>query len=60
VATECCVIATALAAVDAGRAVAVVTDACAGATVEDHTRALELLALMSPMVELVTSVDITG
>lgn len=49
VATECCVLATVLAAADAGRAVTVVGDACAGGTAEAHAQALELMGLMTPL-----------
>lgn len=50
VATECCVVATVLAAADAGRRVTVVRDACAGGTVEAHDQALAVMSLMSPLV----------
>ncbi len=56
VATECCVLATALASVDAGHAVTVVSDACAGATEALHDKALTLLAQLDPLVT-VTSAD---
>jgi nicotinamidase-related amidase len=58
VATECCVLATALAAADAGRPVTVVADACAGGTREAHEQALALLALNAPLVTLVASGDL--
>ena len=48
VATDCCVIATALAAVDDGIFVRVVADACRGATGEAHRRAVELMAGFGP------------
>lgn len=60
VATECCVLATALGAADAGREVLVVTDACAGASESDHQRALDVLALMSPLVGLATTAELVG
>ena len=41
VATDCCVLSTALAAADAGCLVEVVADACAGSSDEAHERALE-------------------
>ena len=44
VATECCVISTALPAVDAGMRVRVVRDACAGATSAGHEAALTVMA----------------
>jgi len=52
VATDCCVLGTVLGAVDAGRHVTVVTDACAGVTDEAHRQALDLMGLLSPMVTL--------
>jgi nicotinamidase-related amidase len=54
VSTDCCVISTALAAADAGVHVRVVTDACAGASPEDHERALAAMALYAPLIELTT------
>ncbi len=56
VSTDCCVISTALAAADAGVHVRVAADACAGATAADHQRALDAMALYTPLIEL-TSVD---
>jgi nicotinamidase-related amidase len=55
VATDCCVLATALAAVDAGAQVRLVADACAGADDAAHERAVALLAAFAPQLE-VTSV----
>jgi nicotinamidase-related amidase len=54
VATDCCVIATALAAADAGVRVRLATDACAGGTAKDHRRALEAMELFAPLIELTT------
>lgn len=54
VTTDCCVLTTALAAVDAGVYVQVVADACAGADEESHQKTLDLLRLYSPMLEVVT------
>jgi len=54
VSTDCCVIATALAAADAGIRVRVAADACAGASPEDHERALAAMALFAPLVEITT------
>ena len=51
-ATDCCVLATALGAVDAGAAVRVVADACAGSTPEAHDHALALLEAFAPQVEI--------
>jgi nicotinamidase-related amidase len=54
VSTDCCVISTALAAADAGVHVRLATDACAGATAADHRRALDAMALYTPLIELTT------
>jgi nicotinamidase-related amidase len=56
VATDCCVIATALAAADAGRFVRVVADACRGVDAAAHDRAIALMAGFTPHIEI-TSVD---
>ena len=53
VATECCVLGTVLAAVDDGRSVRVVSDACAGGTEAAHEQALTLLGGFAPLVTLV-------
>ncbi|GAB2498767.1 isochorismatase family protein [Promicromonospora xylanilytica] len=58
VATDCCVISTALAAADAGRRVLVVADACAGSTPEDHERALAVMRLYAPLVEVTTVAEV--
>ena len=52
VTTDCCVISTALPACDAGVHVTVVADACAGVTEADHQRALDTMALYSPMIDV--------
>ncbi len=54
VTTDCCVLTTALAAVDAGVAVQVVADACAGVDEASHQKALDIMRLYSPMLEVVT------
>ena len=54
VATECCVLATALAAADAGMFVRVVVDACAGGTTRAHEAALEIMGLYAPQITLTT------
>jgi nicotinamidase-related amidase len=58
--TDCCVLSTALAAADAGVAVRVVADACAGVTDESHRQALDILRLYGPLVEVVSVADIAG
>ena len=55
VATDCCILATALGAADAGRYVTVVEDACAGQSDAAHDQALSLLQLLSPMINVVKS-----
>jgi nicotinamidase-related amidase len=52
VTTDCCVLSTALSAADAGVHVIVAADACAGVTEEDHQRALDTMALYSPLVDI--------
>jgi nicotinamidase-related amidase len=53
VATDCCVVSTALAAADAGATVKVVARACAGSTPENHARALDVMRLFSPQITVV-------
>lgn len=53
VSTDCCVLSTALAAADAGVAVTVVADACAGVSEADHHRALDAMAMYAPLIEIV-------
>ena len=60
VATDCCVISTVLPAADAGRKVRVVTDACAGSGDDDHDRALRVMSLYAPLVELATTDEVLG
>lgn len=55
VATDCCILATALGAADAGRYVTVVEDGCAGQSDAAHVQALNLLELLSPMINVVKS-----
>jgi len=55
VATDCCVLATALGAVDAGRSVVLVTDACAAIDDDAQQQTLRLLSLLAPMVTLTTT-----
>lgn len=56
VSTDCCVLSTALPAADAGCHVRVAADACAGASPEDHERALDAMRLYAPLID-VTTVD---
>jgi nicotinamidase-related amidase len=60
VSTDCCVLSTALAAADAGIFVTVVADACAGASEEDHQRALAAMALYAPLIRLTTVDEVLG
>lgn len=60
VSTDCCVLSTALAAADAGVRVRVVTDACAGTNDDTHRTALDVLALYTPHVRLVTTDELLG
>ena len=55
VSTDCCVLSTAVAAADAGVPVRVVADACAGVDEASHRKALDVLALYAPLVQVVTS-----
>lgn len=54
VSTECCVLMTALAAVDDGAHVRVVADACASKTTDAHDRALALMAGRAPQLRITT------
>ncbi|NEA36244.1 cysteine hydrolase [Streptomyces sp. SID13031] len=58
VTTDCCVLTTALAAVDAGVQVQVVADACAGVDEASHQKALDLMRLYAPMLEVVTAEEV--
>lgn len=53
VATDCCVISTALPAADAGASVRVVAQACAGSTVAMHQQALGAMSMFAPQVTIV-------
>ena len=53
VATDCCVISTALPAADAGASVRVVADACAGSSVAMHRQALGAMSMFAPQVTIV-------
>jgi nicotinamidase-related amidase len=54
VSTDCCLLATALAAVDDGMYVHVVSDAAKGATAEAHERVLALVASFAPQARVTT------
>ena len=56
VSTDCCVLATALGAADAGIHVTIAADACAGTDARSHHCALDVMALYAPQIEI-TSVD---
>jgi nicotinamidase-related amidase len=58
VATDCCVISTVLPAADAGVPVRVVSDACAGSCDEDHDRAIRIMGLYAPLVEIATTDEV--
>jgi nicotinamidase-related amidase len=53
VATDCCVVATALAAADAGAHVRVVAAGCAGSDEANHGKALDLMRLFGPQITVV-------
>ena len=52
VSTDCCVIATALPAADAGATLVVDAAGCAGSTPENHQRALDAMALFGPQITI--------
>lgn len=52
VATDCCVLSTALAAADAGATVHVASALCAGSTQDNHDRALAAMALYGPQITI--------
>ncbi len=54
VATDCCVISTALAAADAGATVEVAADACAGSDESNHAAACQVMDLYSPQIRVAT------
>ena len=53
VATDCCVIATAIPAADAGARVRVIAEACAGSSVEKHEQALGAMEMFAPQIVVV-------
>jgi len=60
VATDCCLLSTAVAAADEGVFVQVVADACAGATEDSHRNALDILRMYAPLIEVVSLADMLG
>lgn len=60
VATDCCVLSTVLGAVDAGKRVTVVSDACGGTSPTVHQQALELMELLNPMVQILEAGQVDG
>jgi len=54
VATDCCVVATAIAAADEGMYVRVVADACRGIDGSAHARAIDLMAGFTPHIGITT------
>ncbi|MET8994675.1 isochorismatase family protein [Amycolatopsis sp. NPDC004169] len=58
VSTDCCVLSTALAAADAGVAVTVVSDACAGVDDESHAKALDIMRLYAPLIQVATTEEV--
>ena len=53
VSTDCCVLSTAVAAADDGVEVLVVGEACAGIDDDSHAKALDIMRLYSPLVEVI-------
>ncbi|WP_029434149.1 cysteine hydrolase family protein [Blastococcus sp. URHD0036] len=60
VATDCCVLSTVLPAADAGIAVRVVSDACAGASDRAHEDTLRLVGGYAPLVQVATTAAVLG
>ena len=60
VATDCCVVSTALGAADAGATITVVTDACAGSSAQNQRAALDVMALYPPQITLATTDEVLG
>ena len=58
VSTDCCVLSTALAAVDSGIKVYIVTDACASSSDANQNNALNVLKGYAPNIELITTNEI--
>lgn len=58
VATDCCVIATAIPAADAGATVTVVSDACAGSSDDRHAQALDVMAAFDPQIVVRSTAEV--
>ena len=58
VSTDCCVIATVLAAADAGAHLTVVTDACAASNEANGAAALHTMSLFGPQVTLASTAEV--
>jgi len=58
VSTDCCVLSTALAAADAGEQVWVAGDACAGVDDASHAKALDIMRLYGPLVEVMSTAEV--
>ncbi|MCL6424309.1 cysteine hydrolase [Brachybacterium sp. JHP9] len=58
VSTDCCVIATALAAADAGMRIRVAQDACAPSTSTDGAAAMQVMGLFAPQISIVQTAEI--
>ena len=57
VATDCCVISTALAAADAGARETIAADACAGSTAANHDAAMQVMGLYPPQLTVASTDD---
>lgn len=58
VATDCCVISTALPAADAGATIRVASDACAGSSPENQAAALQVMGLYPPQITVASTDEI--
>lgn len=57
VATECCVLASVIPALDAGATITVISDGCAGGTEEMHADALKVMSYFPPQVTVMSSAE---
>jgi nicotinamidase-related amidase len=60
VSTDCCVLSTAVMAADAGVSVQVAAEACAGVDDASHAKALDILRLYGPLVEVTSVAAVIG